>query len=80
MKPNSVAKAARRLAAKMIADQAAEIMASLTDINGETGVTDDTVLVVVAKGRALGRLWKWLQDSSKEMMVEVERVDREPLR
>ena len=54
MDPDDVAAAARRLSAKMVADQAVDLMVSFVGLVGDPAAptpTEDTTLVLVARGR-----------------------------
>ncbi len=58
LNPDSVARAARRLAAKMVADQAEESMASFLGLHGDPSTalsraleSGEAVMVIVARGR-----------------------------
>jgi hypothetical protein len=83
--PDDVAGAARRLAAKMVADQAVDIMYSFVGLSHEgqptarelteLALTDpESALVIVAKGKAKLRILRWLCEVSRTAAAEVVRV------
>jgi len=70
IQPDVIQAAARRLAGKMVADQAAKLMMTITNLDaGKT--TDATALVIVARDTAIGKLLKFIDDSSKGFISEI---------
>lgn len=80
MSPDDVATAARRLAAKMLADQAVPMMISIVGLTGDPSepvLTDASALVLVARGDGIGRVQKWVDEATGgPAMVEVEHPKR----
>lgn len=74
MNPDEIAAAARRLAAKMVADQAAELMLSFVGLQGEP--TKEKMaqcpVVIVAAGKAKDFLLAKIQQQSTGQIVEIE--------
>jgi hypothetical protein len=71
MNPDDVGRAARRIAAKMVADEAADIMVAITGLDTEGPVTDETAMVVVCRRRAADKLFAYIKGESKSMTTEV---------
>lgn len=81
--PDKVAACARRLAAKLIADQAAKIMVSVVSVSSVSDSVaedmaaevagDDCTIVLVAEGWAARRVLKWLDEQGPPRSLEVER-------
>lgn len=66
--PNEIATAARRLGAKMVADQATDIMLSMVGMTGdpeEPEPTERFAVVVVARGRDAVRVLNWIDSQQK---------------
>lgn len=80
MHPDDVATAARRLAAKMIADQSVPMMLSIVGLTGDPSapkLTSGSALVLVARGDAIRRVQKWVDEATGgPAMVEVEHPKR----
>lgn len=84
MDPRQVAHAARRLAAKMVADQAVPLMISFVGLEGDAGdaeqvqeqlARDDVPVIVLARGYGKERLLAWLKTATKPpSSIEVERA------
>jgi hypothetical protein len=78
--PDEIAACARRLAAKMIADQRVNCMLTIVGVNNVTGDvatdlrsemdSDDFTVVVVAKRGAAMQLMGWLDDNGPPRSVE----------
>ena len=72
--PDRVARAARRLAAKMVADQATDLMVSVVGLTGDLDdlePTEQTATVIVARGAHAARINDWIDSQSKTVTVEV---------
>jgi hypothetical protein len=74
--PDEVAEAARRLAAKMVADQAAPLMFSITGISNEGELQDHSALVIVAHAghKISSQLYDFIKSKSTRLLTDV--VDR----
>lgn len=79
--PDDVARAARRISAKMVADQKVNMMLSMVGMTGdpkELNRTEGFAVVVVAKGSAADDLLAWANGDRPPVSVEVEPVPNEP--
>lgn len=68
MNPDEVARAARRISAKMVADQAIDIMLSVVGMAGDPEdpePTERSAVVLVARDRAAARVLEWIDNQQK---------------
>lgn len=78
--PDQCATAARRLAAKMVADQAVPLMVSYVGMTGDVDedvrrIADgETPILILARGKGAVRVLGWLEDTCgpKPVSIEVE--------
>lgn len=81
MRPKQVGAAARRIAAKMVADQAVPLMMSMVGCSGDPSdpeIGDDFAVVIVARGEGARRVLEWIRKTTgRPASVEIEPAEPE---
>lgn len=66
--PDEIARAARRISAKMVADQWVDLMLSVVGMTGDPEdpePTESAAVVVVARGLAAAKVLDWINNQQK---------------